>query len=117
MARSVKKQVYSISVDFPKAEIYGLTSQIRRAAGSVSANIAEGSGRAGIADRAHFINLAYSSGMELLDHIITARDLNYLDKNKYLNLRKQLDELLNKLNAFYRYQLKHQENLKRKFDK
>lgn len=117
LAREVKKEMYLISMDFPKSEIYGLTSQIRRSAGSISANIAEGSGRAGIADRAHFVNLAYSSGMELLDHIITAKDLNYLDEKKYLNLRKKLDELLNKLNAFYRYQLKHQENLKRKFDK
>ena len=101
--------------DFPKEEMYGLTSQIRRVAGSVSANIAEGSGRAGRKDQAHFINVSYASGLELIDHLTTALDLEYLDKKEYVELRKQIDELLNKLNSYYRYLISQKEDLRGKF--
>jgi four helix bundle protein len=117
LARVLKKDLYNKSKGFPKEEIYGLTSQLRRAIGSVTANLAEGSGRSTQADRANFINMAYASSLEVLDHLITAYDCNFLEKEDYEDYRLRLDELLNKLNAYYKYQLNRKENLKTKLRK
>ena len=75
-ARSLVTLVYSITADFPKQEIYGLVSQMRRASSSVSSNISEGSGRSSPKDQAHFYQMSYSSTLELLNHFYTAMDLN-----------------------------------------
>lgn len=117
IARSVKKDIYKDTRSFPKDEMFGLTSQIRRAAGSITANLAEGSGRATQADKAHFVNIAYASGLEVLDHLITSYDLEYISRNAYENYRVQMDELLNKLNSYYKYQLNRENDLKDKFRK
>ncbi|GGF51407.1 hypothetical protein GCM10011339_44940 [Echinicola rosea] len=50
--------------------------------------------------------------MEVLDHLITAYDLEYMDENSYLTMRLKFDELINKLNAFYKFQIKRSSNLK-----
>jgi len=111
LGRRIKKEVYKVTQQFPKEEKFGLVSQYRRAAGSITANLAEGSGRATQSDKAHFTNVAYSSGLECLDHLITAYDLSYVEEDTYKKLRVQYDELLNKLNRFYKSQLKNK-NLK-----
>ena len=113
-ARSIKKEIYKDTRQFPKDELFALTSQIRRAIGSVTANLAEGSGRASQVDKANFVNMAYSSGLEVLDHLITAYDLEYINQKAYEDYRPKMDELLNKLNAYYKYQLNRKENLKSK---
>lgn len=114
IARAIKKDIYRNTRNFPKEELFALTSQIRRAIGSVTANLAEGSGRATQADRANFVNVAYASGLEVLDHLITAYDLEYIELEVYEEYRTKMDELLNKLNAYYKYQLNRKDNLKGK---
>ncbi|PKD43284.1 four helix bundle protein [Rhodohalobacter barkolensis] len=111
-ARNFKKTIYQITRSFPKEEIFGLTSQIRRSVGSITSNLAEGSGRASDKERAHFTNIAYSSGLETIDHLITAFDLKYVSDEMYVELRIKLDEILNKLNSLYKYQIGRDENLK-----
>lgn len=114
IARSLKKEIYKSTRQFPKDELFALTSQIRRAIGSVTANLAEGSGRATQADKANFVNMAYSSGLEVLDHLITAYDLEYITEEAYKGYRIRMDELLNKLNSYYKFQLNRRDNLKSK---
>lgn len=67
---------------FPKAELYGSTSQINRAALSLANNLAEGSVRASLKDQAHFINQAYGSLMETASDIIIATDLGFISTEK-----------------------------------
>lgn len=118
-----KLEVYQLSLQFstmlrplllsfPSEERFGLTSQLRRSADSISANLAEGSGRASVADRAHFTNIAYSSGLETINHLNLALRLQFVDDSGYQYLREQIEKILNKLNALYKHQLKEGQNLK-----
>jgi len=75
--------VYKASQSFPRDEIYGLTSQIRRSSVSVPANIAEGCGRDGDAELARFLQIAMGSASELDYHLQLARDLNLLNSSDY----------------------------------
>lgn len=112
LSRSLRNKIYKLSKEFSETEKYGLTNQIRRSINSVTDNLAEGSGRATQSDRAHFINLAYSSCLECLNQLITANDLNYLSENEYQEIRKDFEHLLNKLNAYYKSQKVSDQNLK-----
>jgi four helix bundle protein len=69
--------VYTLSRHFPKEEVYSLTSQFRRAAVSVAANIAEGYARRGKADKIKFLNYAQGSLQECKYYVLLSRDLNY----------------------------------------
>jgi four helix bundle protein len=69
---------YRATSQFPKEELFGLTSQIRRAAASIPANIAEGCGRNSEKEFIHFLHLATGSGNELEYHFLLARDLGYI---------------------------------------
>jgi four helix bundle protein len=73
-------KVYQVSKSWPKDELYGLTSQCRRAAVSVAANIAEGNGREGTKEYLHFLSTAYGSLMEVDTHVEFARRCGYLDE-------------------------------------
>ncbi|MCK4342913.1 MAG: four helix bundle protein [Phycisphaerae bacterium] len=77
-ARGLTVQVYRATAPFPKDEMFGLTSQMRRAAVSIVANIAEGCGRDGSAEFARFLHMAAGSASELASHLILAGDLHYL---------------------------------------
>jgi four helix bundle protein len=90
LGRELVKDVYLLTASFPKAELYGLTSQLRRAAVSVPANIAEGYSRRGIPDYVNFINIAVGSLAEVETLLILAEDLNYTAPS--LQLKKILDE-------------------------
>jgi four helix bundle protein len=67
--------IYEMTTAFPKSEIYGLTSQLRRAAVSIASNIAEGAGRGGKAEFRHFLTTARGSNCELLTQLIIASNL------------------------------------------
>ena len=112
VARVFKKSIYQITQKFPREELFGLTVQIRKSTGSITANLAEGSGRASDKDRAHFTNIAYSSALETIDHLITAFDLEYISEEMYVDHRLKLDEIINKLNSLYKYQIGRGDNLK-----
>ncbi|MBK8491412.1 MAG: four helix bundle protein [Saprospirales bacterium] len=92
-AKDLVKLIYQVTKAFPKEELFGLTNQVRRAAVSVASNLAEGSTRHSDKDRAHFISIAYSSLMEVLNQCILAHELSYLPETDYLSIRKQTDDL------------------------
>ena len=85
---------------FPSEEKFILTSQIRRAALSISSNLAEGSSRKTPKDQSHFTTMAYSSLMELLNQLIIANDLCYLNDSELHHIRPEIELLSNKLNSF-----------------
>jgi len=91
--------VYHLSGDFPKSEIYGLTSQLRRAAVSIPANIAEGFRKKGIADKSKFMNIAQGSLEECRYYLILVQDLEYGNTNL---LAHDLEEVSRLLNAYHR---------------
>ncbi len=98
-ARVFRKDIYALVKKFPKDEIFGLTSQIKRSASSIGDCLAEGSGRNTPEDKARFITIAYASAIETINHIIGAFDLEYITKEEYELFRLKLDELTNKMNA------------------
>ena len=114
LARKFKIDIKLMSQSFPKEERFDLTSQINRSSASISANLAEGSGRSSNFDQAHFTNISYSTGLETIDHLNTALDMKYVKEEKYTELRIKLDAILNKLNSLYKYQINNKETLKKK---
>ena len=105
-ARVFRKEIYLLVKKFPKEEVFGLTSQIKRSSSSIGDCLAEGSGRITPKDKAHFITIAYSSAIETINHVIGAYDLDYINENEYISFRLKLDELTNKLNALRKSILK-----------
>jgi four helix bundle protein len=87
---------------FPKEEVYGLTSQIRRCAASVAANIAEGCGKRGNAEFRRFLGISAGSASELEYHFPLAHDLGFLDNNDYENLNKSVVEVKRMLASLIR---------------
>ena len=85
--------IYQITKTFPKEELYGLTSQIRRAAASIPANIAEGSGRSGDGEFGRFLQIAAGSASELDYHLLLAHDLGYLPELDYQKLSPVTQEI------------------------
>lgn len=98
-ARILVKRIYHLTESFPGRERFGITDQIRRAALSISANIAEGMSRRTNKDKSRFINQAYSSGIEVLNFLILSVDLDYLKEEEYLNLREKIELITNQLGA------------------
>ena len=86
---------YKLTADFPKPETYGLAAQLRRAAVSIPANIAEGFRRRGKPDKARFMNMAEGSVEESRYYLILARDLGYGDTSQLQNLLEEVSRLLN----------------------
>ncbi len=89
--------VYRFTDNFPRVEMYGLTSQLRRAPVSLPANIAEGFKKRGRADKVRFLNIAQGSLEECRYYLILAKDLNYGDIGK---LQPQLEEVSKLLEAY-----------------
>jgi len=85
--------VYKATKDFPKEELYGLTSQIRRASMSIPTNIAEGCGRNTDAEFARFLQIAMGSASETEYQLILARDLEFLSKDSYEKLHNDVEEV------------------------
>jgi four helix bundle protein len=89
-------EVYKITKQFPKEEIYGLTSQFRRAAISITANIAEGYKRTSAKEKLRFYNIAQASLEECRYFIILSNDLDYLkNSDKQIKLIEEVSKLLN----------------------
>ncbi len=88
-------QTYTVTRGFPKEEIYGLTSQFRRAAVSIPANIAEGFRKQSNVDKARILNISEGSLEECRYYLILAHDLGYLDKSLYWEQSEEVGRLLN----------------------
>ncbi len=92
--------VYETTASFPRDERYGLTSQIRRAAISIPANIAEGCDRGGNAELARFLYIAMGSASELEYHLLLAHDLQFLADTGYQRLSEGVVEVKRMLASF-----------------
>ena len=99
-AHNLTLQVYRITKDFLREELYGLTSQMRRSSASIPTNIAEGCGRDSKAETIQFFNMAIGSSSELEYQLILAHDLNYMDDKTYIELSTELVEVRRMLYAF-----------------
>ena len=104
-ARELSVFIYKETGKFPDLERYGLISQMRRASISIASNIAEGSGRHSSKDKARFTELAFGSAMELVNHSILGRDLEFLSENAYHHIREAAAEITAMLNGLRKAQL------------
>ncbi len=89
--------IYKVTQSFPSEEKFGLTNQLRRAATSICANIAEGTGRATGKETKRFINIAYSSTLEVLNFVIIAFELGYLSEDDFNRIRNKIEHITNQL--------------------
>ena len=101
--------VYRGSTTWPKEEVFGLTSQVRRAAISVMANIAEGHGRSSHADRIRFLIISRGSIEEVRSHLSAALGLHFIDQKQYDSIEYEYGILSRSVNAFIK-SLKNQSN-------
>jgi four helix bundle protein len=92
-SHQVTLDVYKVTATFPKEEMYGLTSQIRRACTSIPTNIAEGCVRGSDADFKRFLLISLGSTSETEYHLLLARDLSYLADPEYMQLNQEILEI------------------------
>lgn len=99
--RQAIKQIYLKTKGFPKEEMFGITSQIRRAGISICCNLAEWSGRTSHGQQSHFYQIAYASALEVVNLLILTNDLEMLPNEDYSFLRNELEKItwgINRLN-------------------
>lgn len=94
--------VYDLTKRFPREETYGLTSQLRRAAASIPANIAEGQGRRLPREFCQFLGNARGSLLELDTHLELAMRLGYISKTQHFEIQEKVDEVGRMLNGLLR---------------
>lgn len=94
-------EVYRCTKLFPKEELYGLTSQFRRAAISIPANQAEGYRRLHLPEKLRFLNISQGSLEECRYYIILSKDLEYINEEKYILLESLIENASRLLNAYY----------------
>ena len=97
-AHELTLQVYRITEGFPRTEMFGLTSQLRRSAASIAANLAEGCGRTQL-EFAKFIQIAFGSASEAEYHLLLARDLGFVNPEDYERLTGRVVETKRMLNS------------------
>ncbi|ASW76443.1 30S ribosomal protein S23 [Chryseobacterium piperi] len=101
-ARILVKEIYMITGTFPDDERFGITNQIRRASTSITANIAEGMSRQTDKEKSRFINISFSSCIEVINFLIISNDLGFLDDRNYEQLRMRTESISNQLNALHK---------------
>lgn len=92
------EEIYKVCEDFPKSELYGLTSQMRRSAVAIPSNIAEGQRRGHKAEFVQFLRIAFGSGAELETQTLLARNIGYLSEKELIKINPLLDEVMKMLN-------------------
>ena len=95
--------IYRVTEQFPRSEQFGLTSQLRRAAVSISSNIAEGFSRHSPRDKANFYTTALSSLTEVQNQILIARDVSYLKSEEFLKIEQQTIVVSKLINGLLKY--------------
>lgn len=103
-AHKLTLDIYNITSDFPKSELFALISQIRRCAVSIPSNIAEGFKRNSVNDRIHFYNVAETSLEELKYQLLLSKDLKYIEEKKYQKLLTNSEEVGKLLNGWKKSQ-------------
>jgi four helix bundle protein len=101
-ARKINQSVYRLTQNFPRRELFGMTSQLRRASVSISANIAEGAGRNSDKDFAHYLEQSYGSLMEVAAIFYLALDENYVNSIELESLFEELERLARRIAALNR---------------
>jgi four helix bundle protein len=101
-SHSTTLAIYRATADFPREELYGLTSQIRRCSASVPANIAEGCGRRGNSEFHRFLTIAMGSASELEYHLLLSHDLGFLGRESFEILTSQTQEIKKMLASLIR---------------
>ena len=104
-SRSFRKDIYRLTIKFPKEETFGLIGQIKRSVSSIGACLAEGSGKITSKDKAHYTNMAYTTTLEILNHLIAAIDLDYVTEEEYLLYRLKIETITTKLTGLRKTQL------------
>ena len=99
-AHALTLEVYALTAHFPKEEIFGLVSQMRRSSSSVPTNIAEGSGRATKPDFRRFLVMAIGSVSELEYQFILSKDLRFISEEQFENLSAKAIELRKMIHAY-----------------
>ena len=98
---SLVEEIYKLTVSFPANEMYGLTSQIKRAAVSVPSNIAEGSGRKGDKEFIQFLYISLGSVAEVETQVLLAQRLGFIEENELI--LKDIEDIKQMLNGLIRY--------------
>lgn len=96
---SLVTEIYKMTENFPKSEIFGLTSQIRRASVSVPSNISEGHSRRSSLDYIQFLKIARGSLAELETQILISKNLGFISEEIYINFDDKITEISKMLNA------------------
>ncbi len=102
-SRKLVNDVYLLTKKFPKDELYGIVSQIRRCAVSVPSNIAEGVGRRTSKDTIQFLHISRGSLYELETQLYLSSDQNYISKNDLIAILNQIEKCVKLLNGFINY--------------
>tara|TARA_R110000868_G_scaffold37672_6_gene133005 strand:+ start:6843 stop:7193 length:351 start_codon:yes stop_codon:yes gene_type:complete len=97
LSHALTLKIYEITNSFPKEEIYGLISQIRRATSSIPTNISEGCGRESDTEFNRFLTIAIGSASEVEYLIILAKDLNYLNEDSFNKLNEDINTIKRKI--------------------
>ncbi|MCQ2287576.1 MAG: four helix bundle protein [Muribaculaceae bacterium] len=92
--------IYRETANFPRDELFGLTSQLRRAVVSIPTNIAEGSGRDSKKDFAHFLRIAIGSACEVECELLIARDLGFIDNSQSQLLLNEIKEIKSVIDSY-----------------
>ncbi len=100
LAIEYARTIYKVTDAFPRSEIYGLTNQVRRAAVSISANIAEGSGASSLNDKLHYLDIAVKSALETTSEIQIALELNYLNESIRNQLYEEAEKIIRKIRSY-----------------
>lgn len=82
-------EIYLITRKFPKEELFGLTSQIRRSAVSITSNLAEGFSRKSLKEKVQFYRIALGSTSELQNQLLISKDINYLNQSNFTRIAEQ----------------------------
>lgn len=98
-AMDICEEIYRVSNNFPKSELYGLCSQIRRCCVSIPSNIAEGYQRGHRAEYIQFLRIAFGSGAELETQLLIAQRIGFLEKDEFEKLDNSLQDIMKMLNA------------------
>ena len=97
LSHQLTLEIYTITYSFPKEELYGLTSQIRRSSSSIPTNISEGCGRNSDAEFNQFLNIALGSSLETEYLLILSKDLNYINNEVFNLLESKINTIKSKI--------------------
>ena len=102
-ARKFTNKIYSLTNKFPKEELYGLTSQIRRATVSIMSNIAEGFDRRSDKELSNFLSIARASSSEVQNDLYIALDLNYISQFEFNQFYQEAKKIAQQINGLMTY--------------